>query len=113
MYFLIEVIQDANEEIPENHNIRKNVHRDKFNGSEWESKDYKEVCKELFRNIGKDLVDFLNTKTDIHMFSEFSEENKKLLLELLWIRDWYGTEYCTMLCIVFNSRYRNFKKIQR
>ena len=76
-------LKHINNDIPENQNLRKKVHRDNFielfNGKNWESKDYNTVCKDIFRNLGKDLVEFLNNNKDIN-FNDLSEDNQERLV---------------------------------
>lgn len=74
-------LKHTNEAIPENHNIRKKVHRDKFietyDGEKWESKDSNVACKEIFKHIGKDLVEFLNNNRDINLNEITTDEEKQ------------------------------------
>lgn len=92
-------LKHANEEIPQNHNIRKRVHKDNFldtfNGKKWETKDYNVVFKEIFSNLGKDIMDFLNSNKDIN-FDDLSddEEKRERLVHIFFDKigfplDWY------------------------
>ena len=78
---LIEILKKKhlNNVIPENHNLRKNVHSNNFiesyDGTEWNSRHKSYVLKDTFSNIGKDLVTFINNNKDIN-FDNLSDEQQ-------------------------------------
>ena len=78
-------LKHFSDEHPENNNLRKGVHKDKFiqyinDDSKWKSKDKDSVLKNVFANMGKDLTVFLNENKNMEL-GDFSEEQQIQLLK--------------------------------
>ena len=72
-----------NNGIPENNNLRKNVHKDSFiesyDGSEWKTKNFETVLTDCFKSMGYEIFEFLKDNQNIN-FTNMSEEQKNTVL---------------------------------
>lgn len=65
-----------NDSLPENNNIRKQIHKDKFiesfDGEKWNIRTLETALNECFKNMGFEIFEFLKANKDIN-FNEMTE----------------------------------------
>lgn len=75
-------LKHLNDAIPENKNIQKKVHRDKFieyyDGDQWKSSD-DSILKDVFKNIGKDVMKFLKDNKNIKLDTLTEEQQMRVI----------------------------------
>lgn len=72
-----------NNSIPENNNLRKQIHKDNFiesyDGEKWNIRTFETVLNDCFKNMGFEIFEFLRDNRDINL-NDMNEEQKNNVL---------------------------------